>query len=423
MSALTADEQAFLAKLEERRRKHKESQARYRAKIGKEAISEYNAKYRAQEKAKLETIQKKVAVPTPINVEQLAQPAPKPNRRTRNGKKAAEVQANVIKASYKKRTKALEPKTIELYMSKADMMQRIFTGKSLTAPVKAELKKLLNDNPNLDEKLILGEMQYLNNNIAPTITKLREKYPNDNTLKSYLIALSVISSHLKSLDPNVHQTLSKGAIQINEAVKAQRNKNELDESEEDKIIDLSPKKIQESLKKLTNIEDKLLFGMFTLFPARRLEYRFLKYTTIDDTEDLTKNDNYLVMSKPKVFVFNTYKTKSTYGQQIFTIKSTALSNLFDQYIKEKKIKPNEYLFGLQRDRREAQEESQFSKKVSDVFEKVYDVPISVRYLRMSHVAHLNNSTPRPSGEEKDELARYMAHSRDEQGLYDKIKRR
>jgi hypothetical protein len=41
-------------------------------------------------------------------------------------------------------------------------------------------------------------------------------------------------------------------------------------------------------------------------------------------------------------------------------------------------------------KREAIAEPNFSKKISDVFNKVYNVPISIRYIRMSHTTNLLN---------------------------------
>ena len=62
----------------------------------------------------------------------------------------------------------------------------------MSQPVKAELKKLLNDNTNINEGLILAEMTYIKNDMEPTIQELRKKYKNDNTFRSYINILTVI---------------------------------------------------------------------------------------------------------------------------------------------------------------------------------------------------------------------------------------
>ena len=51
-------------------------------------------------------------------------------------------------------------------------------------------------------------MKYIHKDIDTTIKKLREKYANDNTFKSYINVLSVITSHFKGLN-NVYQTFTK----------------------------------------------------------------------------------------------------------------------------------------------------------------------------------------------------------------------
>ena len=123
----------------------------------------------------------------------------------------------------------MEYSTIEDYIRKADILQRIFTTKSLSQQVKAELRKLLNDNTNINELLILNEMTYINNDIEPTIAKLREHYKNDNSFKSYINILAVITSHFKTLDKQIYQTLTKTNIFVNQQVQEVRENNELDE--------------------------------------------------------------------------------------------------------------------------------------------------------------------------------------------------
>ena len=62
----------------------------------------------------------------------------------------------------------------------------------------------------------------------------------------------------------------------------------------------------------------------------------------------------------------------------------------------------------------------FSKKIKDVFRKVYNEPISVRFLRMSWISNLMKTNP--TNKEMKKLAYEMAHSTDEQKRYNKILR-
>ena len=75
------------------------------------------------------------------------------------------------------------------------------------------------------------------------------------------------------------------------------------------------------------------------------------------------------------------------------VQDNYLNTIIDNYINEKKLKNGDYLFGLLRNKREVIKESVFSKKISDVFDKIYGVPISVRYLRMSWATHFHITNP------------------------------
>ena len=278
----------------------------------------------------------------------------------------------------------MEYSTIEDYIKKADILQRIFTTKSLSQQVKAELRKLLNDNTNINELLILNEMTYINNDIEPTIAKLREHYKNDNSFKSYINILAVITSHFKTLDKQIYQTLTKTNIFVNQQVQEVRENNELSEEDYKKIIDLDRTTILSNITKLKRIDDILLYALYTLFPARRCDWRNVKLTVETDTEKLKDDStNFLILSTPFKVVFNDYKTYKKYKQQVFELDDPNLNEIITQYIVLDKLKPNDYLFHLQRSVKEIISEPDFSKKVSNVFDKVYDIPISVRFIRMS----------------------------------------
>ncbi len=105
-------------------------------------------------------------LPTPINIQQIAASPQKNDRRTRRGKK--QNATGEIKPSYETRKEPLEYSTIDNYITKADILQRFFTKKSLSPILKAELRKLLNDILQINEDLIISEMSYINN-VEPTI--------------------------------------------------------------------------------------------------------------------------------------------------------------------------------------------------------------------------------------------------------------
>ena len=307
MNVLTPDEIDFLAKKDRQRKKHAEAQALYRTKH-QEELKDYNKKKCEDQRTKLNEINKKIVQSTPINIQQIIAEPPKIDKRTRRGKKITPT-TNDIQPSYETRKTPLEYSTIEDYIRKADILQRIFTTKSLSQQVKAELRKLLNDNTNINELLILNEMTYINNDIEPTIAKLREHYKNDNSFKSYINILAVITSHFKTLDKQIYQTLTKTNIFVNQQVQEVRENNELDEVDFRKIIDLDRTTILSNITKLKRIDDILLYALYTLFPARRCDWRNVKLTVETDTEKLKDDStNFLILSTPFKVVFNDDKT-------------------------------------------------------------------------------------------------------------------
>ena len=160
----------------------------------------------------------------------------------------------------------------------------------------------------------------------------------------------------------------------------------------------------------------MIYALYTLFPSRRLDYKNMMLTTETNIDDL--NDiNYLILSNPKQFVFNDYKTNNTYGKQVFKVPED-LDMVINQYITSKKLENGDFLFSLLRDRKEPIAEPNFSAKVKEVFKKVYGIPISMRFIRMSWATALYASNP-TQAKVKD-ITFKMSHSPMESALYKKI---
>ena len=107
---------------------------------------------------------------------------------------------------------------------------------------------------------LMNAMPYLND-VEQVIKALREKYSNDNTFTSYLIAYTVVLSHIPSLRNDYLKitTLAKDQTKQGQAI---RDLNETDEPE--KIIDLSNRQtILDNIQKLPNITDKLIYALTT----------------------------------------------------------------------------------------------------------------------------------------------------------------
>ncbi len=86
----------------------------------------------------------------------------------------------------------------------------------------------------------------------------------------------------------------------------------------------------------------------------------------------------------------------------------------------KKLKEGNYLLLLETNKNEPISQPIFSKKVEQVFFKVYKELISVRFLRMSWISALMKTNP--TNKEIEQLANQMAQSKGEQSKYNKILR-
>lgn len=317
--------------------------------------------------------------------------------------------------SYITRDTALEPTTIANYISKVNMINKIMLGNPLTANIKTELLKLMN-NKIFNEKRLFSDMTYLND-IDTVINALRDKYQNDNTFMAYLIAFAVVVSHIPSLRSD-YLKITTLAKTLSKQSQDKRDENIADDP--NKIIDLSNRQaLLDNIKSLPNMTDKLIYALNTLIPPRRLEYRFVVITDETDPDMLKDTNNYLVIRGKWRFVFNEYKTAKSLEQQVVPIPDD-LKEILLSYIKSKKLSIGDYLFHLDRSKKEIISQPNFSKKISKVFEKVYGTEISNRYLRYS--ASTTASNQNLSKKERQQLAHDMGHSLNQNLSYSKHKK-
>jgi hypothetical protein len=317
--------------------------------------------------------------------------------------------------SYITRDTALEPTTIANYISKVNMINKIMLGNPLSANIKTELLKLMN-NKIFNEKRLFSDMTYLND-IDTVISALRDKYQNDNTFMAYLIAFAVVVSHIPSLRSD-YLKITTLAKTLSKQSQDKRDENIADDP--NKIIDLSNRQaLLDNIKSLPNITDKLIYALNTLIPPRRLEYRFVVITDEIDPDMLKDTNNYLVIRGKWRFIFNEYKTAKSLEQQVVLIPDD-LKEILLSYIKSKKLSIGDYLFHLDRSKKEIISQPNFSKKISKVFEKVYGTEISNRYLRYS--ASTTASNQNLSKKERQQLAHDMGHSLNQNLSYSKHKK-
>ena len=187
--------------IELKKQKHREANKKYRE-ANKQKIHDYNIKYNQTIKETKPI--KEEPIPTPINIKKILTETKKRSKR----------KINEIIPSFKTRDENISQSSINDYISKTNIIHRIFTNKILSKSLKVQLINLFNNN-DFDEHLILSQMPYINNDIEPTINTLRTHYKNDNTFKNYINILVVITSHLRTLNKSVYQTLTKLNIYLN----------------------------------------------------------------------------------------------------------------------------------------------------------------------------------------------------------------
>lgn len=425
---LTAKDKITLEKLARKRELNRLRQERYRNKLKeinedefKANQAEYQRNYRKkikEEENKVKGIINKIEEkPKEINIQEIIKPPPLSKKQKRYSKKN-NITTDII-PSYQTRKEALEPSTIIEYLRKINIIHKLITYNPLSIKLKSEINNLINNN-DFSEDYIINNMPYLND-IEKTITTIRNKYPADNSFKSYLVPLAVVLSHIQKLNNN-YQILTKVAKNINEGIQNIRMDNVLPKEDQKKIInDMDEKILMKNVNKLIDIKEKLIYGIYTLFPTRREDdYRLMRITYNIRAEDADDNYNYLqILKNGKMkFIFNEYKTNKTYKQQIYNVPEN-LTKIFNSYINQNSLKELDYLFYSNNDKRDKMGQSNFSQKISATFKKIYDIPININYIRKSYSNHIHKIAyeNRLSTKEEQKLIEMMAHSIQEHNKY------
>ena len=286
----------------------------------------------------------------------------------------------------------LKNKTLESYIKK----------------VKYIHKKLLNED--IDTNLIINlltnkhnyKLSYLNNNIL--IDYLTSKYSNKNTIKSYLIPFNIICNNSNS-NTNFTDIINK----INKDYEKQIDDNIVNSKDNNKIIlDYNIITLENNINSLENIEDKLIYALYTLIPPRRLEYSNM-YIINDINQDNDNNKNYLLINETNSkFIFNNYKTNKTFKKQIIDITNMTLKNIINNYLKQTN---SDKLFNYS--------SNNFGKKISSIFKEIYNEDITVRWLRISYTTYIRKENK--SNNELKDISYKMAHSIQTNSRYNKIK--
>jgi hypothetical protein len=281
--------------------------------------------------------------------------------------------------------------------------------------IKLRLNNIFNKIINEDE-IYFCKKNFGYINVVHFLKKMQELYPNKNTLKANLIPyvnlLGVMKQYIKRYE-NIYQLLSRTLIDINKDYEKVRDDNYVSDEDKNKYItDFTYDTIQKNLNKLDDDFDKVIYSLYMMIPARRLEYANVylnsKTKKIKDYEK-----NYLYYENfpynTTIFVFNEYKTSRNMGQQTINIP-TKLKVILNNYIKKYKLKNGDKLLDVS--------ENYLSKHIKRVFSLIYDEDVNLNIIRKSWATHINNMEI--SNNEKKELTNQMAHSYEQSQKYKKL---
>lgn len=305
----------------------------------------------------------------------------------------------------------LSNKSITTYLNQFKKVYEHFTDKDVPVKLKNELIKIL-QLKTYDHMYVTKELNFIKDTIK-FVDELKLRYPNKNSFKSHLNATVSIISRIQEFDKE-YQLLAPINTALAKSYSDERDENIVSVKDNQRIINFEPKNIKAKLNSISDLHQKAIFSVYTLQPPRRLEdFAAMKLTTETDPQKLrNKNFNYIIIDdnkNPSQFIYNKYKTYKTFGQQIIDINKD-LADILKQYIKNHKLKENNYLFGLSTDSSKRQSESNFSKLVTSIFNKVYKSSVSItnKWVRVSYATYLN--TLNLTIKQRKDIALKMAHN-------------
>lgn len=264
---------------------------------------------------------------------------------------------------------------------------------------------------NLNDKRELKDLKFLDN--PKKILDKIKKY-KITTQRNIIIA---IVSILKNLGDDKYKLYYDTMIQLNKKIEDEAKENKKSDIQKENWISWADvvnkfNELKEKLKSSNNISesmynnylDAVILGLYVLSPPRRnKDYLIMKVSK--DGKGLDDKYNWLNL-KNKQFIFNNYKTKGTYGQQIIDVNNELL-NLIKKYLKYKKD-GNGFLL-VKFDGNILNSDNSITRRLNNIFGK----KISSSMLRHIYLSDKYKDV-------KEEMAndsKAMAHSINQQGDY------
>ena len=171
--------------------------------------------------------------------------------------------------------------------------------------------------------------------------------------------------------------------------------------------------------RLTDPFERLIISLYTYIPSRRREDYYSMYYSNKLLDKMLKADkkiNYI--TSDNWFIFNKYKTYSTYGQQTFECPNEIYQQIIDLTYQDLENNNLHYKNG---DRLVLNiiDPNTFSKYVSRIFENYVGKHVTITSMRISFITDYYCSGPKTINE-RIKQAKQVAHSVEEQLQYMKI---
>ncbi len=300
----------------------------------------------------------------------------------------------------------LQPQTIQLYFNSFKKVYKKFTKTDMDDKFQNELLNLLN-NKLYDINYVKDKLNFLKKNLYMFIKSL-----NKNELQyvySIITRIKGYASIVKSLYPYLVQKQneyqqSRDNIELNNIDKIKYNKLSFNKSDILNIINSNDHSLNE--------REKLIFGLFTLFPVRRpIDYNRMILTSNEpineEKKTISDRNNYYYNG-----VFYFYRTKNKDIQKF--IVPSELDSIIKDYIKERNSN-----FLLLSDNNKQLSISAFRIHIMKVFNKIYDISFSGVELRHYYSTYINYlvKMKKMSIDEHKMICDMMNHSYEENKKY------
>lgn len=266
---------------------------------------------------------------------------------------------------------------------------------------------------NLNDKKEIKDLKFLAKP-KKIFDKIKDYKPT--TQRNILIA---IVSILKALENPLYKDYYDDMMKLNKSIEDETKKNIKTDTQEknwmkwndviNKFVDMNSK-LKKSYSNISesqydNLLDTVILSLYVCLPPRRNKDYLLMKVSKDGKNMTDTKYNYLDMKK-KQFIFNNFKTKKAFGQQIIDIPDVCYE-LLKKYLKYKKGDTDFLLVKFNGD--ELKSDNAITRRLNNIFDK----NVSSSMLRHIYLSDKYNGVK----EEMKKDSELMAHSTNQQADY------